>query len=309
MTQVLSAETIDLSRLPAPDAIEKLDFETLQAAFMARFSAVWAAARALDPSLPDYDVATLETDPAVILSQTWSYLRLLDRARVNDAVRAVLAPLAQADDLDNVCSRANIARLTIVPATETTPAVMETDARLLTRYLLAFSRPAAGTRERYLFEAYTALPILHHAAVNGRAVHGRRGDVDVVLAGPDGRDLSDEELAIVAERLLADDVRPEAVSVTLMRATRHLYEMAGDILVARGPDREAVRLEAVARIRVAAAARMKIGDFVPVSSLAGAAYGAGVLRVAVSSPAADVAADPYAIPILKIVDLAVEQQA
>jgi len=305
----LSAETIDLSRLPAPDAIEKLDYETLQSAFMTRFSEVWAAARALDPSLPDYDVAALETDPAVIVSQAWSYLRLLDRARVNDAVRAVLAPLAQEDDLDNVVARANVARLTIVPAAETTPAVMETDARLLMRYLLAFSRPAAGTRERYLYEAYTALPILHHAAVNGRAVHGRRGDVDIVLAGPDGRDLSEEELAIVAERLLADDVKPEAVSVTLLRATRNLYDFSGTILVARGPDAETVRLEAVARIRAAGAARMRIGDFVPVSSLAGAAYGAGVLRAAATAPPADVAGDAYVIPILNVVDLAAEQQA
>ena len=305
---VLSAETIDLSRLPAPDAIEPLDYGTLQSAFMERFIAVWAAARAIDPSLPQYDVQTLETDPAVITSEAWSYLRLLDRARVNDAVRAVLAPLAKDDDLDNVVARVNIARLTVIPATESTPAVMESDERLLLRYLLAFSRPAAGTRERYLFEAYTALPILHHAAVNGRAVHGRRGDIDIVLAGPDGRDLTDEEMFTVGDRLLAEDVKPEAVSVICLRAQRRLYDFAGALVVAKGPDLTAVTSEAEARIRASARERMKIGDFVPVNSLAGAAYGPGVLRASATAPAADISANPYAIPILRDIALYAEAQ-
>lgn len=303
---VLSAETIDLSRLPAPNAIEPLDYETLQSNFMTRFVAAWTAARAIDPSLPQYDVQALETDPAVIASQPWSFLRLLDRARVNDAVRAVLAPLATGADLDNVVARVNIERLTVIPATDTTPPVMESNARLLLRYLLAFSRPAAGSRERYLYEAYTALPLLHHARVNGAAVHGRRGDVDIVLAGPDGRDLTDQELDVVRGAVLADDVKPEAVAVTLLRATRNLYDVDGAILVAKGPDAEAVRLEAIARMRVAAAGRMLIGDFVPASSLNGAAYGAGVLRASLAAPAADIAAHPYRINILGAVDLDTE---
>lgn len=306
---VLSAETIDLSRLPAPNAIEPLDFETLQSAFKERFTTFWAAARALDPSLPDYDVQTLETDPAIIIGEAWSYLRLLDRARVNDAVRAVLAPLAKGDDLDNVAARINVQRLIVVPATESTPAVMESDERLLLRYLLAFSRPAAGTRERYLFEAYTALPILHHAAVNGRAIHGRRGDVDIVLAGPNGRDLTDEEMFIVGDRLLAEDVKPEAVSVICLRAQRALYDFAGALLVAKGPDPASVMSEAETRVRLAAKERMKIGGFVPVNSLVGALYGPGVLRASASAPAVDVAGSPYAIPLLGDVVLDAEQQA
>jgi phage-related baseplate assembly protein len=309
MAVSLSYETIDLSRLPAPNAIEPLNYETLQSAFMGRFVAIWAAARALDPSLPQYDVQTLETDPTVIVSEAWSYLRLIDRARVNDAVRAVLAPLAKGADLDNVVARVNIERLIVIPATDTTPAVMESDERLLLRYLLAFSRPAAGTRERYLFEAYTALPILHHAAVNGTAIHGRRGDVDIVLAGPDGRDLTNGEMDIVRNRLLADDVKPEAVAVVCLKAQRTLYNFSGALLIAKGPDQTAVTNEAEARIRAAAYDRMKIGDFVPINSLAGAGYGPGVLRASATAPSADIAANPYAIPILDAVSLAAGQQA
>lgn len=294
----LSGSTIDLSRLPAPAIIEALSYETLQSAFLARFSTVWTAARAIDPSLPAYDVGVLETDPIVIASQAWSYLRLLDRSRVNDAVKAVLAPLAELDDLDNVVARADVQRLVVTPATGDQAAVMESDARLLMRYLLAFSRPAAGSREGYLYDVYTALPTLYHAQVNGRAVHGRRGDVDVVLSGPAGRDLTDSELTTCRTALLADNRKPEAVAVTALRATRNVYAVAGAITVARGPDAETVRLEADARLVATAADRMLIGGLVPVTALVGALYGSGVVLAAISAPAADIAPDPYAIPIL-----------
>ncbi len=301
MTQI-----IDLSRLPAPDAIEALDYETLQAAFITRFEAAWTAARAIDPSLPAWDVGALETDPAVIASQAWSYLRLLDRARVNDAVRAVLAPLAKGTDLDSVVARIGVQRLTVTAATDTTAAVMESDERLLMRYLLAFTRPAAGSAERYLFEAYTAWPQLLHAAVIGRAIHGRRGDTDIVIAGPDGRDATDAEMALVRDAATAASVKPEATSVSVLRATRRLYAVRGRLLLPAGPDAETVRLEAVARVTTAAAERMRIGAEVPSIYLSGRAYGLSVVRVDLTEPAADIPAAPYVIPVLGDVALTVE---
>ncbi|KAI94092.1 baseplate assembly protein [Rhodomicrobium udaipurense JA643] len=299
------AAAIDLTRMPAPDAIEALDYETLQEQFLERFKTVWTAARAVDPTLPAYDVDVLETDPVVIASQAWSYLRLLDRARVNDAVRAVLAPTAKKADLDNVCARIGVQRLVVVPATDTAEAVMESDARLLARYLLAFSRPAAGSAERYLYEAMTAWPQLHHAAVIGRAVHGRRGDVDLVIAGPSGRDATDDELALVRSATNNTRVKPEATSLSVLRATRGVYDVTGTIIVPTGPDAEAVRAEAEARILAAGQARMLIGAQVPRSALEGAAYGLSVTRADLTSPG-DIPADPYTIPIPGVIELSVE---
>lgn len=298
--------TIDLTRLPAPAIIEPLDFEALHSAFMDRFVDLWAALRVSFPDLPAYDVEMLETDPVTIAGQAWSYIRLMDRARVNDAVRAVLAPLADGADLDNVVARIGVQRLTIAPATDTTPAVMETDERLLTRYLLAFSRPSAGSRDRILFEAYTAWPQMHHAVVIGRAVHGRRGDVDLVVAGPGGRDATSEELAIVRAATNNHEVKPEATDLTVVRATRGVYPITGVITVPPGPDAEAVRLEAVTRVTAAAVARMKIGGEVPREALSGAAYGLSVLRADLSSPATDIEASPYTIPVAGVVTLTVE---
>lgn len=298
--------TIDLSRLPAPTVIEALDFETLQAAFISRFAEAWAEQRAIDPTLPEWDVGTLETDPAVIASEAWSYLRLLDRQRVNDVIKAVLAPLAKGADLDNVVARIGIERLTVVAATDTAEAIMETDARLLQRYLLAFTRPAAGSADRYLLEAMTAWPTMMAGRVIGRSVHGRKGDVDIVVSGPGGRDATDEELATVRTACTSTSVKPEATSVSVLRATRNVYDVVGRVMVPNGPDAETVRLEAIARIRAAGTAHMVIGGEVPVNALEGAAYGTSVTRANLAAPAADIVPDPYTMPIPGSITLAVE---
>lgn len=298
--------TIDLTRLPTPAIVEALSYETLQAAFLARFGAQWAIEQAVDPSLPDWDVDALETDPVVIASQAWTYLRLLDRQRVNDAIKAVLAPTAAGDDLDVVVARIGVERLTITAATDTNDAVMESDERLLARYLLAFSRPAAGSADRYLYEAMTAWPTMLCGAVIGRAIHGRRGDVDLVVAGPDGRDATDDELSLVREACASTSVKPEATSLTVLRATRAVYTIAGRIVVPIGPDAEAVRTEAVARIAAAGAARLLIGAEVPRGLLEGSAYGTSVTRCDLTAPAADISADPYTIPVPGDISLTVE---
>lgn len=309
LARLSSAEMLDLTRLPAPSIIEVLDSEAMLAAFKARFLEAWAAARAIDPTLPVYDVEMLETDPAVIVGEAWTYLRTLDRARVNDAVRAVLAPLAKGSNLDVVCARLGVSRLTIRAATDGTPAVMESDERLLRRYLLAFTRPSAGSRDRYIYEALTAWPECHDAAVVGRAVHGRRGDTDIVLVGPDGRDPTPTEIALVRAACTADGVKPEATSVTVLGALRQPYAVALHLVLPRGPDGETVRAEAEARIRAAALDRMYVEAEVPRDLLAGAAYGLSVIRADLAAPLADIPADPYAVPVLDAIAVTYEVAA
>lgn len=303
---VQAPTAIDLSRLPFPEAIEPLDFETLFDAFMARFRQSWDELREIDPTLPAYDVDALETDPIVILGQADAYLRLTDRQRVNDAIKAVLAPMSTGSNLDNLVARQGIARLTVVPASEGQPAIMETDAALLRRYLLSFDRPAAGSAGRYLFEAWTAAPGLADVRVNGRAVHGRVGDTDVVIAGTAGADLTPEQLAAVRAAVLHPNVKPEAVGVAVIAAARLDYRVEQTILVPVGPDAELVRAEAEARVRAIALSRMMIGAAVPRDLIAGAAFGASIVNVNHVEPTGDVVASPYAIPVCTEVVISVE---
>lgn len=294
-----SPTAIDLSRLPAPDAIDPLDFETLFSAFRTRFLAVWDAARQADPSLPAYDVGSLETDPVVIVGQAWSYLRLLDHARVNDAVKAVLAPLAKGSNLDAVAARQNVERL------ETAPGISETDAQLLNRYLLSFDRASAGSASRLLFDAYSAWPAMASAAVNGWAVHGRRGETDLVISGADGVTPS-QNLAAVRAATTNDSAKPEAIGVFVLPAVKAPYTISQVIRVPVGPDAELVRLEAVARVKSAADSRTQIGGTVQRDLLAGAAYGPSIVGVEHLAPAGDIVASPYQIPVCSEIDITVE---
>lgn len=297
---------IDLSRLPLPDVLEKIDHTELLALFVSRFVEAWEEERVRDPSLPAYTVAMLETDPARIALRTLAGLRMLDRQRVNDAVKALIASMARGADLDNVVARQNIQRLVVVPASDTQPAVMEADAALLRRYLLSFDRPAAGSAGRYLYEAWTAAPTLADVRVNGRAVHGRIGDTDVVIAGTDGAEPTPEQLAAVRSAVLHPDIKPEAVGVAIIPAERVEYRIEQRIFVPVGPDAQLVRAEAESRVRAVASSRMTIGSAVPRDLVAGAAFGASIVHVQHVEPAGDILARPYAIPVCTDFEISVE---
>ena len=296
--------------MPFPDAIHALDFATLKAEFLGRFVEVWDRLRATDPTLPAFEMERLETDPVVIsAAEAWAYLRLLDRGRVNDAVKAVLAPRSTGADLENIAASQNLARLTVTPANGSAPAVMETDEGLLRRYLLSFDRASVGSIGRYLLEARTVWPGMGHAVVNGRTVHGRLGDSDIVITGPGGRDPSPVELALVTAAVRAPNVKPEAMGVAVISATRREYSVDQVIEVPSiGPDAEVVRNEAIARIRAAGDARTLIGGEVPDGLMAGAAYGQNVIRVRDNAPVV-IPPDPYTVPVLTGIDIAAEVRA
>jgi phage-related baseplate assembly protein len=297
-----SPTTIDLSRVAAPDAIEALDYEAMFGTFRTRFLADWNEARVRDPSLPEYDVSALETDPAVILGQAWTFVRLLDRARVNDAIRAVLAPFAKGADLDAIAASVNIVRLTIVPAANGQPAIMESNEGLLRRYLLSFDRPAAGSRDRYLFDAWTAWPQMSDASVLGYGVHGKRGDVHIVISGPDGRAATDGEFGQVFTALHNPATKPEAVALTILRALRVEYAVSVRITIPAGPDGALIAAEAAARIKAVTDSRTIIGGEIPAGMLAGAAYGPNVITVEDLAPVA-IAPDPYAVPVCTAINV------
>lgn len=303
---------IDFTRLPAPSAIEAWTPEQLIAAGKARFLEHWAEEQAIDPSLPDFTESVLETHPSIITLRTFAGLRGIDRQRVNDAFRALLAPLAKGSNLDQIAGSRNIERLVVTPATATSPAIMQSDASLLRDYLLSFDLPAAGSRDRYLFEAFRAWPQsadralgLWDARVNGRVVHGRPGDVDIVLAGPFGRVPTAPELAQVRAAVTAPNVKPEAVSVNVLPAVRVEYQKSLVLDVPAGPDPILVVNEARARVLAVATERTVIGGEIPTDLISGAAYGASIIAVRDETPLT-ILPDPYKIPVLTDLEIVAE---
>ncbi|TRL35528.1 baseplate assembly protein [Rhizobium straminoryzae] len=308
--------TIDLSRLPAPTAIETISLEQLESDYKARFLTEWAAQQAIDPTLPDFTEADLATHPAIVVGRAWRYLRNLDRNRVNDGLKALLAPLSTGSNLDALVACRNIQRRTIAQATDTAAAIMEGDSALLRRYLLSFDTPCAGSAGRYLYDAWTAWPQsedrtlgLWDARVNGYAVHGRRGDTDVVIIGPFGRLPTSAELAQVRATVTAPDRAPEAVSISVMAAIRHEYTVSLVLEVPGfGPSAQTVHEEAMVRVRAAATERAVIAGEIPEGLLAGAAYGGGVIRVRDLSPVS-IDPQPYAVPVMTSLTIAIEVRA
>lgn len=288
---------IDFSRLPLPQLIEEIDYEAIRTRY-------WDDVIGKNPKLSN--ARPLEQSPANMILGAQAYGEMLLRSRINAAARSVLAPFAKGSDLDAVAARMGIHRLTLVPASADVPAVMETDDQFLRRYILSFDRPSAGSADRYLFEAYTACPDMHDVTVVGRSIHGRRGDVDVVVSGVNGADPTPEHIARISAAVNASHVKPEATNVTVLKAVRFEYAVHLGIYIPRGPDATLIRSEAESRIWAAANDRKFIGSEVPLTLIDGSAYGPSVVRVERFAPEHDLEGDPYAIPICTSVTVDVE---
>ncbi len=103
---------IDLSRLPAPDVVEEIDFEAMLAERK-------AGLLSLVPDDRRADVAAaleLESEPITIVLQESVYREMYLRQRVNDAGRAVMLAFAMDGDLDQLAALLGVKRLEIAPA-------------------------------------------------------------------------------------------------------------------------------------------------------------------------------------------------
>lgn len=272
---------IDLSRLPAPDVVEALDYETILSALTAD---LLARAPELGP------VLALESEPAVKLLQVVAWRELLLRARVNDAARAVLLAQATGADLDNLAAFYNVARLILVPANPLAippvAAVMETDAALRRRVQLALEGfSTAGPRGAYLFHALSADGRVKDAGVDTPTP----GTVRVTVLSTEGNGApSAPVLAAVTARLNADDVRPLSDTVTVVGASIVSYSVSAALTFQSGPDTALVRAAAEAEVARVVAEAHRVGRAVRRSALFAALHRPGVEAVTLTAPAADI---------------------
>lgn len=98
---------IDISKLPAPQIIEELDYEMILAAMRAK----------LVELLPDWTAAELESDPANKVLEVAAYRELLIRQRINEAARACMLAFAGGTNLDQLAGNFGVRRLAAAQAT------------------------------------------------------------------------------------------------------------------------------------------------------------------------------------------------
>ena len=209
--------TLDLSRLPAPLVLESLDFEALYQEALTDFRALmggnWSAA--------------LESDPVVKLLEKAAYDKMMGRARINDAAKALLLAFARDSDLDHLAANYNVQRLLVVAAdpgaVPPIEAQYESDDSLVERTLLAFEGMSiAGPRDAYVFHAMSA----DGRVADARASSPSPATVEVSILSRIGEGLASEDLLEVVRQALNDEkVRPVGDRLIVQSASLIDYQV------------------------------------------------------------------------------------
>lgn len=272
MASRMTSATLDMSRLPPPNVIEPLDYEKLRTAYIDTFVPLIEQALGID-----YNVDGLETDPAVIIGEAFSYLRLIDRSRVNDAARAVLLPFSRRTDLDNLASFFGVDRV---------PGEDDTSLRLrLSAAPDAYS--SAGTRGSYIYHARTASPLLVKD-VGVRSPTEGAVLVSILSMEPGNGAPSYDLLQAVRARLNRDDIKPLTVALTVQGAAITPIDVTLTLLIPPGPDPAIIRNNAEKAVRAYADERHAVGKTWRWKGLVAAAKVPGVEDVAQFLPLTDI---------------------
>lgn len=283
--------------LPLPTAIEALDYEALVAAWKIKFKALMQAVGL------DYDVDSLETDPGVIIAEAYAYLRLDDRARVNQVYRALRLACAKKTDLDGLAADRGVVRLTYVPATATALAVMEGDISLLLRCWLVMQTWGSGSPYGVEYHARTlGLQNLADAHVIDFPGEGRMTCVVLPVAGL-AQDDAETMRATIGAGVMTRRRRPGSVWIDTVLAEIVTVPYTGVLKIRRGASPSALLAAAQTGLAAYMLSRRRIGALVPVSAMEAVQFGYGVVEAQASAPLTDIVVPETATATLGTVDI------
>ena len=267
--------TIDLTALPAPAVLETLDFEETYQGELATFRQL------MEQDGQEWS-APLESDPVTKLIELGSYRRLLNRARVNDASKALLLAYAKGTDLDQLAANVNLKRLVIqaedLAAVPPVPAVMEEDDALRERVQLVYEGlTTAGPRNSYILHARNASGLVADATAESPSP----AVVVVTVLSLEGNGAAPADLVTtVAAQLNDDDVRPVADRVIVQSAQILPYKVDAKVyMVSNGPENEAILATCRERLQAWVNPRRRLGVEVARSGVDAQLHINGVSRV------------------------------
>lgn len=275
---------VDLSRLPSPDVVELLDFDTIFADAVARMKV----------HMPEFE--TRESDPATKQLLVLSYFAQLLRQRINDAARAVMPAHAVGADLDNIAAIFGITRFTLTPADASTgaAAVMESDTDFRRRMVLApEGYSVAGPEGSYIFHALSADADILDASASSPSP----GEVLVSILSREGSGVANAALVAKVNAYLSDVTRrPLTDLVTVQSAAIINYDVVATIHTYSGPDADIVLDAARTRLAAYVADWHRLGRDVTRSGIFAALHVDGVQNVDLIRPAADLIVSRQAAP-------------
>ncbi|WP_431092607.1 baseplate assembly protein [Pseudomonas brassicacearum] len=264
--------TIDLSALPAPQVLESLDFEELYQDELATFR----------DYMGDNWTASLESDPVTKLLELGAYRRMQNRARVNDAAKALFLAHATGADLVQLAANVNLERLVIqaedLTAVPPVAAVLESYDALRERIQLRYEGlTTAGPRNSYILHARNASGLVADATAESPAP----AEVVVTVLSLEGDGTASPELLVEVDAYLNDeDRRPVADRLTVQGAEILPYRIDAVVYMAgTGPENEAALAECNARLQAWINPRRRLGVEVARSAIDAQIHVSGVARV------------------------------
>jgi phage-related baseplate assembly protein len=277
----MSNSVIDLSKLPPPEFVETLDYETIVADMLTDFKTRY----------PKY-TNVLESDPAYKILEVAAYRELLLRHRINEEGRALLVAFAMDSDLDHIgiTYYEGEQRLVITQADPTTQPpteqVMEDNESYRRRLLLKDdSYSTAGAGNAYKFHALSADGNIKDASVTSP----HPGTTVVTILSRLGDGTADEAmLDKVRARLNSDDVRPLSEELIVQGAEIINWELDADITTYSGPDQTIVLKAAQESFAAYLLEQQLLAADVTDSALSHALHVPGVFKVVRQAPLADI---------------------
>ncbi|WP_095143473.1 baseplate J/gp47 family protein [Pseudomonas sp. Irchel s3b6] len=264
--------TMELAALPPPQVLEDLDFEVVYQEKLEAFRL----------SMGDNWTAELESDPVLKLIEQAAYGALQNRARVNDAGKALLLAHAERADLDHLAANVNLQRLVIqaedLSTVPPTPQVLEEDDALRERIQLSYEGlTTAGPRNSYILHARNASGLVADATAESPSP----AVVVVTVLSLEGSGAASPELLEQVQLYLNDeDVRPVADRLTVQSAVVIDYSIEAVLYPQTpGPENEAYLTESQKRLSEWINPRRRLGLEVARSGIDAQLHIPGIARV------------------------------
>lgn len=271
---------IDLSGLPAPDILVPLDYD-------AELAALKAELIAKDPQLAD--ALNLESDPLTKLLEVIAYREMLKTNQINQTAKSMLLAYGAGTTLDHLAANVGVTRLLVKlgnpNAVPPIPDIMESDVALLRRVQLEPERASAGSKGAYLFYALSSDGDVRDASV----VTASPGRVTVYVQSHSDAVASDalrEKVRVVVD---TDERRPFTDSVRIAAGQPQDWALQAELTLYPGPDKDIVILAARDALDKYIEQTRYLGYDVTLSGLYHALHQAGVQRVNLLQPTADIA--------------------
>ncbi|WDE16896.1 baseplate J/gp47 family protein [Acinetobacter schindleri] len=280
-----SLTAVDLSLLAPPDVVKTIQFETILQELLDKF---YQEMRVIQPDYPDL----LESDPAMKLAEVAAYREMLVRQDSNDQARSVLLAYAEGADLDHKAAERNLQRRLISPATESSPAVYESNESLRKRVQLApEGQTTAGSEGSYIFHGLNADPrvkdIYPYAPLDEDG--NPTGICNIyVLSTERAGEASEELLNIVDAALNAKSVRPLTDKPIVYSASILNYSIEAEIFIDEGPDENIILSSCYQAAEEYTQKSHAFNGGVSLSGIYQALHQPGVNRVNLISPAGNI---------------------